>query len=117
MMPAFDILAARVIRDSKEDLPALGSPTRPTSASSLSRSSIQRSSPGSPFSANRGACRVGVAKRLLPRPPAPPRATTTRVPGTTRSWTVPSSRVTCVPGGTLTSSVAPSAPCRLEPSP
>ena len=74
-------------RPSSEDLPALGRPTRPTSASSLSRRSIQPSSPGRPRSAKRGAWRVGVAKCLLPRPPRPPRATTTRWPGTTRSTT------------------------------
>ena len=56
-------------RASSEDLPAFGSPTSPTSASSLSCSSSRASSPGSPRSANRGAWRVGVAKRLLPRPP------------------------------------------------
>jgi hypothetical protein len=31
-----------------------------------------------PISAKRGVCRVGPAKRLLPRPPEPPFATTTR---------------------------------------
>ena len=63
-----------------EDLPAFGSPTSPTSASSFSRSSISPDSPSSPRSAKRGACRVEVAKRLLPWPPAPPRATTIRWP-------------------------------------
>ena len=62
-------------------LPALGSPTRPTSAMSLSTSSICRSCPSSPGSHSRGAWCVGVAKRALPRPPRPPRATSRRVAG------------------------------------
>ena len=37
------------------DLPALGRPTRPMSAISFSRSQTQRSSPGQPLSARRGA--------------------------------------------------------------
>ena len=47
------------MRLSSDDLPAFGSPTRPTSASSLRCSSTQPSSPARPRSANRGACRVG----------------------------------------------------------
>ena len=58
----------------------MGSPTSPTSASSLSRSSSQPSSPGRPRSAKRGAWRVGVAKRLLPLPPPPPRASVRALP-------------------------------------
>ena len=42
---------------------------------SRSSSRSQRSSPGSPFWACRGAWCVEVAKCLLPRPPRPPRAT------------------------------------------
>ena len=53
-------------------MPAFGSPTRPASASSFSRSSIQPDSPSSPRSAKRGAWRVELVKRLLPCPPAPP---------------------------------------------
>ena len=45
---------------------------------SFSSSSTQRSSPGVPFSAWRGARFVAVAKRALPFPPRPPRATTSR---------------------------------------
>ena len=62
-------------------MPALGSPTRPTSAMSLSTSSICRSWPSSPGSHSRGAWCVEVAKRALPRPPRPPRATSRRVAG------------------------------------
>ena len=62
-------------------MPAFGSPAIAASASSFSRSSASSSSPGSPVSAKRGVWRVGVANRLLPRPPAPPRARTTRAPG------------------------------------
>ena len=39
---------------------------------------MSSSSPGSPVSAKRGVCRVGVAKRAFPRPPWPPRAATNR---------------------------------------
>ena len=52
-------------------MPAFGKPTSAASARSFSRSSSHSSSPGKPVSANRGACRVGVAKRLLPRPAKP----------------------------------------------
>ena len=61
------------MRDSSDDLPAFGRPTSPTSASSLRWSSTAPSSPGSPRSASRGACRTDDLKRVLPRPPAPPR--------------------------------------------
>ena len=57
-------------RASSEDLPAFGRPTSPASASSFRRSSIQPDSPRRPRSANRGACRVELAKRLLPCPPS-----------------------------------------------
>ena len=63
--------AARVSRRRSDDLPAFGWPTRPASASSLRRSSIQPDSPSSPRSAKRGAWRVELAKRLLPWPPRP----------------------------------------------
>ena len=56
------------------DLPALGKPTRPTSASSLSCSRRSFSSPGRPGCVRRGARLVEVAKRALPWPPRPPLA-------------------------------------------
>ena len=56
---------ARVSRASSDDLPALGSPTRPTSASSLRCSSTRPSSPGRPFSASRGVCRTDDLKRRV----------------------------------------------------
>ena len=62
-------------------MPAFGKPASAASTTSLRRSSISASSPGSPVSANRGVWRVGVAKRAFPRPPSPPCATTTRVVG------------------------------------
>ena len=76
---------ARVSAASSDDLPALGSPTRPMSASSLSDSVSQSSSPSRPFSANLGAWRVELLKQTLPRPPSPPRATSRRWPSRTRS--------------------------------
>src|SRR4029079_11870147 len=66
----------------------------------------------------RGVWRVAVAKRLLPRPPGPPRARTMRAPGPVRSATrFPSTSTTCVPAGTRNSTSAPAAPCRPEPPP
>src|SRR3990170_4129984 len=59
-------------RETSVDLPALGNPTTPTSARSLSSRWSQRSSPGRPRSARRGARFVALTKRALPRPPAPP---------------------------------------------
>src|SRR5205085_793837 len=115
---------ARVRRASSEDLPALGRPTSPTSASSLSLSSSQPCSPGRPRSAKRGACRVAVAKRLLPLPPAPPRATVARWPSASSSHrrrasspSLPSLTEISVPGGTRSVRVSPSRPWRWAPCP
>src|SRR5581483_1824137 len=58
-----------------------------------------------------------VAKCRLPRPPAPPRATTTRASAAARSATTWSSANTCVPTGTRSSTPAPSAPCLPAPRP
>ena len=109
---------ARVSAASSEDLPALGSPTRPMSASSLRESVSQSSSPSRPFSANLGAWRVELLKQTLPRPPSPPRATTRRWPSRTRSpRRSPSASRTSVPTGTWTSSSGPSAPRLFAPRP
>src|SRR6185295_3822534 len=106
------------MRRSSEDLPAFGNPRSAASARSFRRSSIDHSSPGHPTSAIRGACCVGRAKRLLPAPPGPPRATTARAPGCARSTSrLPSSSSTCVPTGTATSTVPPLAPCLFFPCP
>src|SRR3712207_9223319 len=56
------------------DLPALGRPTRPTSATILSSRRSLRSSPFSPSSALRGAWRMDDLKWALPNPPQPPRS-------------------------------------------
>src|SRR6266542_2859518 len=106
------------IRRRSDDLPAFGSPTSAASASSFRRSSYSASSPGRPVSAKRGVWRVDVANRRLPRPPKPPEASTTRLPGCARSATSWSSASkTCVPTGTRSSTVSPAAPCLPEPPP
>src|SRR5581483_9997893 len=105
------------MRRRSDDLPAFGRPTSAASVSSFSRSSRSTSSPGRPVSAKRGVCRVGVANCRFPRPPAPPRATTTRAFGAARSATTSSSAYTCVPTGTRSSTSAPSAPCFPPPRP
>ena len=61
-------------------MPAFGRPTRPASAISFSRSQIQRSSPGWPGLAWRGAWLVEDLKCALPKPPLPPLASSTRWP-------------------------------------
>ena len=100
------------IRVSSDDLPALGRPTSAASARSLRRSSISRSSPGRPTSAKRGVWRLGPAKCLLPRPPLPPSATTTRASGRARSATSSSFSNTCVPTGRRSTASSPRAPLR-----
>src|ERR1044072_5627514 len=106
------------MRASSDDLPAFGRPTSAASASSFRRRSYSPASPGRPVSAKRGVWRVGVAKRRLPRPPSPPRASTTLAPGAARSATsCSSSSNTCVPTGTRSSTSSPEAPCRPLPPP
>ena len=76
------------------------------------------SSPGSPRSANRGAWRVGVAKRLLPRPPSRrarrPLAAPARRGRSARRPRRPRPACRAAPAH---SSRSPSAPWRFEPSP
>ena len=69
----------------KVDLPALGSPSRPTSASTLQLQASSRLSPGSPGVHWRGARLVLDLKCRLPRPPLPPRASSARWPCAARS--------------------------------
>lgn len=100
-------------------MPALGMPTMPTSDKSFSSSLNQRSSPGSPFSANPGAWRLEVTKRAFPLPPEPPLATRHWTPAAARSASgsaVWSSRTT-VPTGTLMVRSRPLRPCFLFPEP
>src|SRR3954454_6311268 len=100
------------------DFPALGKPTSPTSATTLSSRTTVRSSPGSPRSAKPGAFRLAEASAALPRPPFPPAATTISVPGPMRSpRTAPRSSVTTVPSGTCSTRSSPCAPLRLAPAP
>src|SRR5687767_11451390 len=100
------------------DFPALGKPTRATSAMRRNSRRSQRSSPYSPCSANPGARRRLDRKWALPRPPWPPRAASTRSPEWTRSARIPPSRSrTIVPSGTGTIRSSPVAPVRLLPEP
>jgi hypothetical protein len=102
---------------SRVDLPALGTPMMPTSATSLSSNSSQCSSPGSPFSATLGAVLRAVLNAALPRPPRPPRAITISCPAWTRSAsTAPlSASRTRVPAGTGMRRSGPAAPYLLAP--
>ena len=107
-----------------EDLPALGMPTSAASAMSFISSSIQPSCAGSPSSANVGARRVDVTKCVLPRPPAPPAATTTLSPSCVRSamsspCSFDSSKYSwmTVPTGTRRTRSSPLAPCMRDPRP
>lgn len=58
--------------DNNVDLPTLGKPTSPTSASNFNSKVTSISSPGSPFSLKSGAGFLGDANREFPRPPRPP---------------------------------------------
>src|SRR5215210_5374426 len=102
---------------SRDDLPAFGRPTSPTSERTLSSSKTSRSSPGSPRSLKAGACRVEVAKEPFPRPPSPPPATTKEAPGSERSASRPFSSKTWVPTGTSRCVSPPRSPARLLPEP
>src|SRR6266571_4468315 len=111
--------AAAQMREISVDLPALGYPTRPTSASSFSSSRSVRSSPGRPSSCSRGAWWVDVLNCALPRPPRPPRAITRRSSGWEKSCTFSpeSASYTMVPTGTLSRTSSPSRPVLFDPSP
>src|ERR671917_1447867 len=101
----------------RDDLPALGSPTRPTPERTLSSSRISRSSPGRPRSLKAGACLVEVAKDPLPLPPSPPWAATKEAPGSERSARRPSPSKIWVPMGTSRTVSWPFSPARLLPEP
>ena len=97
---------AAEMRLKRVDFPAFGMPIIATSERSFRSRTRSVSSPLPPRCAIRGAWLVDVAKRALPRPPAPPRATTTLSPASDRSassLSFPSDSFlrTCVPHGTL----------------
>ena len=100
-----DLRLARVNRASSDDLPALGSPTRPTSASSFRRSSIQPVSPSQPPLGETRRLAGRGREALVPWPPEPPRATTSPLAAASSSYAEPSSPSTTVPGGTGTTRV------------
>ncbi len=100
-------------------MPALGKPTRPTSASNFSSMVSQNSSPGLPLVAVRGARLVEEAKWTLPFPPTPPRAAEKRWPSRTRSTRISplaASRIS-EPAGTVTRQSSPLRPCIFLPRP
>src|SRR5580658_2441927 len=78
---------AFVIALVSEDLPALGNPTRPTSAIDLSTSRNSPCSPACPGLARFGARLVDVLKWVFPQPPLPPLHRTTRWASSTSSAT------------------------------
>src|SRR3954470_5702333 len=100
----------------RDDLPADGKPTRPTSAMLLSSSTTSTLSPGSPSSAKPGALRRELASAALPSPPLPPWAMTTRVPAPIRSATTSPSMLTTVPGGTRSTRSSPRPPFLKSPA-
>ena len=109
---------AALTTDSRVDLPAFGTPTMPTSAISFNSSRIQRSSPGSPFWAIRGACTVGDLKDQLPRPPRPLRDEHTLVGvNEVGQDQVGLSFEATVPTGTWISRSSPPAPVWFLPRP
>mmetsp|Transcript_19704 Transcript_19704/g.50061 ORF Transcript_19704/g.50061 Transcript_19704/m.50061 type:complete len:279 (+) Transcript_19704:788-1624(+) len=117
--------AARVSALSSDDLPALGKPTMPTSATTRSSRCSDSCCPGAPCVSSfqlpsstattsvpcacaRISCRVRAATfcwregAVTPMPPRPPRATTSLSPGlmSSPSTTPLLRRLTTVPGGT-----------------
>ena len=86
----------------KVDLPALGIPSRPTSASTFSSSLSSRISPSSPRVNWRGARLTELLKWILPSPPLPPLARTVCIPSCAKSATTSpvSWSVITVPTGT-----------------
>src|SRR5690348_17009150 len=103
----------------KVDLPALGNPSRPTSASRRSSSFSSRTSPGVPGVALRGARFTELLKWMLPSPPLPPCATSMRWPWAVRSpiTSSVSTLVTMVPTGTRIVVSSPPLPYIWLPMP
>ncbi|MNL63290.1 hypothetical protein D3C87_1874150 [compost metagenome] len=101
------------------DLPALGMPSRPTSASTLSSSLRLFFSPGQPGVFWRGARLIALLKRILPKPPSPPLAIVTTSPSVSISYrTSPvSASVMIVPTGIRSTMSSPAAPNMSEPMP
>ena len=93
-------------------MPALGRPTRPTSASNLSSKRSFNVLPGAPFSAILGARWTEETNLAFPRPPRPPGAITVVCPFSSRSiinLSVSRSK-TSVPNGTSITKFSELAP-------
>ncbi|SKS30098.1 Uncharacterised protein [Mycobacteroides abscessus subsp. abscessus] len=104
--------------ETREDFPAEGKPTSPTSATVFSSSVRSTSAPASPSKAKPGALRARDANAALPSPPRPPAAASKRAPAPTKSARMrPSSSSTTVPSGTLRIRSSPLAPLRWPPMP
>src|SRR3990172_5289491 len=67
----------------------------------------------------RGALYSALANQVFPRPPKPPRATTTVLPASSRSATSSplATACTCVPTGTRSTASSPRRPCFPDPCP
>src|ERR1019366_8532692 len=103
----------------RDDFPALGKPTRPTSAMDLRTRRYSPCSPVWPGFARLGALLVDVLKCVLPQPPLPPlQSTILWPPSTTSATTRPVARsVTTVPRGSLRTASRPSLPLQSLPMP
>src|SRR5690606_6819028 len=101
------------------DLPALGKPSRPTSAITFISKRSVRFSPGRPGPYWRGARLVLDLKRVLPKPPLPPCATFSVCPAVFRSPSSSpvSSSTIVVPTGTSTKRSSPPRPVQSLPEP
>ena len=101
------------------DLPALGIPNKPTSASTLSSSLRFFFSPGQPGVFCRGARLMALLNLKLPNPPSPPLAMVITSPGTnnSKSTSPVSASVMMVPTGIFKVMSVPAAPNISEPIP
>ena len=101
------------------DFPALGNPTSPTSASTLSSRINHPSCPSSPGCAYLGVCCVADLKLLFPSPPRPPLQRIFSSPGSimSNSTSPVSPSFTTVPTGTSRTMSLPCLPLQSAAPP